>query len=147
MTPADQRTWNDWRGYQGMTVTTGSGSDPQTKTTDTYFRGMNGDTLPNNGTRTVSVPDTRGESTPDLQQYEGQTYESTVYNGSSVVTDTITDPWTSAPTATHTVTGLPSEQAFMTGTADTRVYTPLADGCTRATETSNTSIRSGASSR
>jgi RHS repeat-associated protein len=136
LTPSDQRTWDDWRGYPGMTVSTGSGTDPNTKTVYTYFRGMNGDAV-TGGTRSVSVSDSRGDSTTDLPQYEGMTYETVVYNGSSIVTDTIDDPWTSAVTATHTVSGLPTEQAFMTGTADTRVYTPLANGSTRETETSN----------
>ena len=140
LTPAGQRTWNDWRGYPGMTVTTGSGSDPTTKTTSTYFQGMSGDTVSGGSTPPVSVKDSLGESTPDLPQYESMTYETTVYNGSSVVTDTITDPWSSAATASHNtgVAGLPTEQAFMTGSADTRVYTPLANGTTRETKTSNT---------
>ena len=140
LTPTGQRTWNDWRGYPGMSVTTGTGDDPKTNTTYAYFQGMNGDTLPGGGTRTVSVKDSLGESIPDLPQYESMTYETTVDNGSSVVTDTITDPWSSAATASHAtgIAGLPTEQAFMTGTADTRVYTPLANGTTRETKTSNT---------
>ena len=138
LTPAAQRTWDGWSGYPGMTVTTGTGSDPQTKTVYTYFRGMDGDTTPGGGTAPASVTNSLGESTPDLPQYAGMTYEAVVYNGNAVVTDTITDPWTSAATASQSFTGVPVEQAFMTGTAHTRVYTPLADGSTRETETSNT---------
>src|SRR5437879_8131591 len=106
LTPSAQRTWDDWRGYQGMTVTTGTGSDPRTKTVYTYFRGMNGDAV-TGGTRSVSVPDSRGDSTTDQDQNEGATYESIVYNGTAVVSDTISDPWTTPATASHPVTGLP----------------------------------------
>ena len=66
-----------------------------------------------------------------------------MFNGSSRITDTITDPWTSTATATatatHVLTGLPFEQqAFLTGTADTKTYTALAAGGERETETDYT---------
>lgn len=143
LTPSTQRTWNQWRGYQGMQVTTGTSPDPVTETQYTYFRGMAGDTLPNNGTRTATVTDSRGDTpVTDAQQYIGQTYETIVYNGAGsgkIVTDTVTDPWSSTATATHALSGgLPSQQAFLTGTTDTKVYTPLASGSTRETETDYT---------
>jgi RHS repeat-associated protein len=140
VTPASQRTWDQWRGYQGMTVSTGTGNDPVTKATATYFRGMNGDTLPGGGTRSVSITDSRGDPpVTDSSQYVGMTYEAKVFNGSATVTDTITGPWSSPATATHALTGgLPDQQAFITGTADKKVYAPLADGTTRETETGYT---------
>jgi RHS repeat-associated protein len=139
LTPSDQRTWNDWRGYTGMDVSTGTAPDPVTKTHYTYFRGMDGDTLTGGGSRPASVTDSRNDPPiTDLAQYEGMTYETIVYNGDDVVSDTIADPWTSAATASQTISGLPTEQAFMTGTADTRVYTTNADGSTRETQTSST---------
>ncbi len=140
VTPSSQRTWDQWRGYQGMTVSTGSGNDPVTKTTYTYFRGMNADTLPGGGTRSVSVTDSRGDpAVTDSTQYAGMTYETQVFNGSATVTDTITAPWSSAVTAAHTLAGgLPAQQAFLTGTADEKVYTPLAGGTTQETETDYT---------
>ncbi|TVT11304.1 RHS repeat-associated core domain-containing protein [Amycolatopsis bartoniae] len=139
ITPADKRTWDQWRGYAGMIVTTGTAPDPVSKTQYTFFRGMDGDTLPNNGTRTASVSDSRGDPTiPDSNQYAGVTYEVIAYNGSAVVTDTITDPWTSAPTATQSRAGLPAAQSFLTGVNGARVYTPLAAGGTRETLTLNT---------
>ncbi|MEZ0029597.1 hypothetical protein ABIA34_007926, partial [Kitasatospora sp. MAP12-22] len=140
LTPTAQRTWDQWRGYQGMTVSTGTAPDPVTRTQYTYFRGMNGDTLPNSGTRTATVSDSRGDpAVTDSDQFAGSTYETQEFNGSATVTDTITDPWTSPATATHTLTGgLPAQQAFLTGTADTKTYTPLAAGTTRTTETDYT---------
>jgi RHS repeat-associated protein len=140
LTPSAQRTWDQWRGYQGMTVSTGASPDPVTKTTYTYFRGMDGDTLPGNGTRSVPISDSRGDpAVTDSSQFSGQAYETQVFNGASRVTDTITSPWSSAATATHALSGgLPSQQAFLTGTADTKVYTALAAGGERETETSYT---------
>ncbi|WP_405559883.1 RHS repeat-associated core domain-containing protein [Streptomyces canus] len=139
LTKSSQRTWNQWRGYQGMTVTTGTAPDPVTQTDTTFFRGMDGDTLPAGATRSVSVTDSRGDTpVKDSNQFAGQTYESITYNGSGsnkVVSDAVTTPWTSAATATHAVSGLPDQQAFLTGAADSKAYTPLASGGTQATET------------
>ncbi|MGW1169131.1 RHS repeat-associated core domain-containing protein [Streptomyces sp. NPDC002550] len=142
LTPSNQRTWNQWRGYQGMKVSTGTAPDPVTETDYTYFRGMDGDTLPNNGTRSVSLTDSRGDTAiKDLAQYTGMTLETITYNGwgsGKEVTDTITNPWTSAATATHALTGLPSQKAFLTGESQKLVYTPLASGSTQQTETDYT---------
>lgn len=139
LTPADQRTWDQWRGYSGMIVTTGTAPDPVTKTQYTYFRGMDGDTLPGGATRSATVTDSRSDpGVTDANQFTGDTYETVVYNGAAVVTDTITDPWSSTATASHALPGLPTQQSFLTGTADTKTYTPLANGTTRQTETDYT---------
>ncbi|HUZ37143.1 MAG TPA: hypothetical protein VMV17_12515, partial [Streptosporangiaceae bacterium] len=138
--PASRRTWDQWRGYRYMTVSTGVSPDPVTKTTYTYFRGMDGDTLPSSGTRSVTFQDSRGDpAVTDSDQFAGMTYETQVFNGSTRTTDTINDPWTSAATATHALSGgLPAQKSFLTGTADTRVYTALAAGGERETETAYT---------
>ncbi|MFJ4678553.1 hypothetical protein [Kitasatospora sp. NPDC088783] len=135
-TPANQRTWDQWRGYSGMIVSTGTAPDPITKTQYTYFRGMNGDILPNSGVRSASVSDSRGDpAVTDLDPYAGKVYEIQTFNGTATVTDSVTDPWISGASATHAPSGgLPAQQAFHTGDADIRVYTPLASGSTRVTE-------------
>jgi RHS repeat-associated protein len=139
LTPSSQRTWDQWRGYQGMMVSTGTAPDPVQRKQYTYFRGMNADTLPNAGSRSVSIADSRGDPpVVDANQYAGVAYETVEYNDLAVVTDIISDPWSSAPTATHALPGLPALQAFHTGTARTRVFTPLADGGTQQTETDDT---------
>jgi RHS repeat-associated protein len=136
LTPSKRRTWDQWRGYGGMSVSTGTAPDPITKTTYTYFRGMDGDTLPNNATRSVTVADSRGDpAVADADQYAGVTYETRVFNGAALVTDTITDPWSSAATATHALTGLPAQRAYHRDSASVRVYTPLASGAVRETRT------------
>ena len=129
LTPAAQRTWDQFRGYTGMTVTVGTAPDPVQKTQYTYLRGMDGDTLPGNGVRSAKVTDSRGEAVTDANQFDGMTYETIAYNGSAVVSDTIDTPWTSAATA---------PQSFLTGTAESRIYTPLANGTTRESDTVNT---------
>jgi RHS repeat-associated protein len=140
LTPSGQRTWDQWRGYQAMTESTGASPDPVTKTTSSYFRGMDGDTLPSSGTRSVSIHDSRGDpGVTDSNQLAGATYETQVFNGASRVSDTIDDPWSSAATATHALTGgLPAQQAFHVGSADKKVYTALAAGGERETETDYT---------
>ncbi|WP_157435626.1 RHS repeat domain-containing protein [Actinospica robiniae] len=140
LTPANQRTWDQFRGYSGMVVSTGTAPDPVTQTQYTYFRGMDGDYLTSTSTRSVTVSDTRGDAAVvDSNQYAGTTYETQVFNGTAVVSDAIDTPWTSSATATHALTGgLPSQQAFLTGQAEQRVYTPLASGSTRETETDYT---------
>ena len=40
---SDQRTWDQWRGFQNVWTSTGSNSDPVTETEDQYFQGMNAD--------------------------------------------------------------------------------------------------------
>jgi RHS repeat-associated protein len=141
LTPANQDTWDQFRGYPGMIVSTGTSPDPITKTQYTYFQGMNGDFLTPTTTRTSSVTDAfnRDPAVTNLDQYAGQTYETQVFNGASLITDTIDTPWTSSATATHALSGgLPSQQAFLIGDTQEQVYTPLASGATRETETQNT---------
>jgi RHS repeat-associated protein len=120
-TPAARRTWDQWRGYGGMIVTTGSG--PVLKTQYSYFRGMGG-----------TIVDSRNDpAVTDANQFAGMTYETRVFDGNAVVSDAISEPWTSAATGSHTYTGLPAQQSFHLGTASTRTYVPLAAGGTRET--------------
>ena len=139
LTRPAKRTWDHWRGYQGMIVPTGTAPDPVTKTPYTYFRGMDGDTLPGGVTRSVSrhrLPTVTGGHR--LQPVRRGDLRDTVYNGASLVTDTVTTPWTSAAPATQTQPSpLPSLQAYMTGSRN-RTYTPLASGGSRETESDNT---------
>ena len=54
-TKSGRRTWNQWRGYQGMKVTEGTAPDPVTEADYTYFLGMDGDTMPNGATRSATI--------------------------------------------------------------------------------------------
>jgi RHS repeat-associated protein len=138
-TPTDEHTWDQWRGFAGMLVSTGTAPDPVQNTRYTYFRGMDGDKL-TTGTRSATVSDVHGDPpATDANQFAGMTYEQVDYNGAdtaaNIVTDTVTDPFSSAATASQTMPdGIPTSQSFLTGTKDTKVYTPLGGGTTRVTE-------------
>ena len=150
-----QRTYGQYRGYGQVETTTGDTTHPSngvadglTLTKDTYFRGMNQNTLPNNGVQSASVTDSLNESMTDSAAFSGELYEAQVFNGATIgsnglpvagpeISATITDPVVSATTATHAVSGLPALLAQITGTATTRTYTDLAAGGTQLSETSN----------
>jgi RHS repeat-associated protein len=148
-----QRTYGQFRGYGVVESTTGDTThtsngvaDGLTLTKDTYFRGMDQNTLPNNGVQSASVTDSLNEKTTDSAAFAGQVYESQVFNGATIGSDglpvagpevsaTITDPEIVATTASRAVTGLPTVLAQLTGTASTRTYTDLAAGGTSLVQT------------
>lgn len=113
-TPADERTWSSWRGYQKVTTYVGDTDGTRTKNVSVYLQGMNGDRLLKAGTprtvdpdrrRVVSVPglDLAGLDVPDLvdaEQYASLTREEISYNGADPVDVTVNDFW-SAKTATQ----------------------------------------------
>jgi RHS repeat-associated protein len=151
LTRSSQRTWDQWRGFKEVTTETGTAPDPVTETQDTYFQGMDGDTL-KSGTASVSLTPSRGNggnSIRDSSQFaatslENVTCDGAAANGSSgfcpdEVSDTVSIPWTSAATATQALTGLPSLQSFMTGVKETQAFTPgLASGGTRESDATYT---------
>ncbi|WP_051171853.1 MULTISPECIES: RHS repeat-associated core domain-containing protein [unclassified Amycolatopsis] len=112
------RTWSQFRGYGEVKTTKGAAagdpSGPQTISDTRYLRGMDGDTLPGGGRRSVSVPSYWGENVTDLDQYAGFTRESLTYLDGRVIVDHLSDPWRS-PAATATDTD--GFQSFYTGTA------------------------------
>ena len=68
-------------------------------------------------------------------------FEHVVYDGAggSEVSDAITIPWTSAATATQSQPSpLPPLTSYMTGTAQTKTYTPLPSGGTRQSDVTYT---------
>ncbi|MEW9529048.1 RHS repeat-associated core domain-containing protein [Microbispora sp. NPDC049125] len=106
LTPPGQKTWSQWRGYETVAVTKGDPGE-QSYGETRYFRGMDGDHLPN-GTRHVSVADSRGGSVADSDAYAGRPREAITYDGpgGSEISGVITDLWRSSPTATRTVNGV-----------------------------------------
>ncbi|MEU7843617.1 RHS repeat-associated core domain-containing protein [Micromonospora sp. NPDC049114] len=69
---AKDMDWTDWRGYQTVRVTEGSGGADRQSITDTrYFRGMNGDLLGSGSARTEAVKDYTGQPWPDDPQLAG----------------------------------------------------------------------------
>ncbi|GAA2045300.1 RHS repeat-associated core domain-containing protein [Catenulispora yoronensis] len=137
-----ERTYGQFRGYGEVDVKAGDpvNGESLTKSASYFFRGMNGDTLPNSGTRTASVTNTLGETTPDDNRFAGVEYESQVFNGDGgpELSATLTTPTVVATTATRNRTGLPAQTADLVRTAQTRALTDKAAGGVRTVTTVNT---------
>jgi RHS repeat-associated protein len=137
LTRSAQRTWDQWRGFRTVTTEAGTSPDPVTETADTYFQGMNGDYQAGGGTSAVSLTSSRGDVATDSDQYAGMGFEHIAYDGAggAQASDKITIPWSSAATATQPQPSpLPALTAHLTGTAETKTYTPLASGATRESD-------------
>lgn len=97
LTPADERTWSDWRGYRTVTSVKGAAGTTQSKTVSVYLQGMDGDKKKDGTTRSVSVPGVgfTGLTVPDQTDYDrfsGFTREQITYNGTTPVSVTVNDP-------------------------------------------------------
>ncbi|MFJ1760391.1 RHS repeat-associated core domain-containing protein [Amycolatopsis sp. NPDC088138] len=127
-TPDTRRTWNQWRGYDVVTTSTGAVGKTRTVTESLYLRGMDGDHLPS-GTRHVSVTDSDGGSIVDQDPLQGFVRESRtkLADGKTIDSSSINDPWLRGPTATSSDSRL---KAYMTDTATVRGRTLLSDGKT-----------------
>ncbi|MFI1400001.1 polymorphic toxin-type HINT domain-containing protein [Streptomyces sp. NPDC020681] len=109
MTPAKERTWSIWRGFEKVTHLTGLPDRTQSKTVTVYMRGMNGDRVVGSDGKTPD-PDQRKSATvtgikapalTDTEQYAGFTRESVTYNGSQEVSGTVNDPWSKRTATQH----------------------------------------------
>jgi RHS repeat-associated protein len=130
------RTYGQFRGYQVVKTFTGTGSDPQTETEDTYYQGMSDD----NDSTAVNLTDSQGNTHPDTDQLAGNVLESTDYDyaGGPVEDSQIYSYWVSAAAATRTRTGLPALTANFTGQVEEWTRTAITDTSTttwRETET------------
>jgi len=117
ITPAKYRTWSDWRGYGTVEVSKGDASTPKTLTRTVYLRGMGG-----------NVTDSKGGTTADADRLAGSALETSVFNGSSLVSTTISRPSIGAPTATAG-----SKKATVVGPGVTDTYTTVYGGPERHT--------------
>ncbi|MFI0263808.1 RHS repeat-associated core domain-containing protein [Streptomyces sp. NPDC017056] len=80
LTEDKHRTWSQYRGYAKVRTLTGRGDDGKRAMTEhLYFRGMDGDRLPDGKKREVQVTDSDGGTIADLPQYGGQQRESLTY--------------------------------------------------------------------
>jgi RHS repeat-associated protein len=128
-TPPDQKTWGQWRGYDKVTTSVGNPSAAQTMTQALFLRGMDGDHLPNNGTRHVTVADSDGGSIVDQDPLKGFTREQWIYQPGTQKIDSasINDPWLRGPNATSSDGLL---KAYMVNVGTVRGRTLLSDGTT-----------------
>jgi RHS repeat-associated protein len=132
----EHRTWNEFRGFGRVRVRTGKAGDvsgPVGLTESRFYRGMDGDRLPNNGTRSVTVSASEGGPKQDHDWLQGQPLETITYqqDGSdTVVSKTITEPTWQGPTATRG-----RYRAYLVREGATQTYTALAAGGWRVTRT------------
>jgi RHS repeat-associated protein len=128
------RTYGQWRGYGQIQTRTGGALDPKTLTETRYYRGMDGDVLPDGGRRAASVTlsgavpvPNAAASLPDANELAGSVREQISYNGDGGPADhaTVTDYWVSPPTASRARTGLPALTATMLHTVATRTTTAI----------------------
>jgi len=101
LTDDQYRTWDQFRGYRTVTVTTGASPDPVTQTTTTYLQGMDGDYLANGTQRSVPVSDTVGDTVRDSNWLAGTALETDTYTaaGGTIDAKTVTPVTDSTVTA------------------------------------------------
>jgi RHS repeat-associated protein len=122
---AKYRTYGQWRGYQQVTTSTGTGADAQTEATTSYYQGMSDD----NDSTAVTLTDSQGGKHDDTDQLAGNVLESTDYNysGGPVTDSTIDSYWVSAPVASRSRTGLPALTANATGLVESWARQAITD--------------------
>jgi RHS repeat-associated protein len=109
MTPAKERTWSIWRGFEKVTHLVGVSTGTQSKTVTVYLRGMHGDRVlgPDGKTpdpdarKSVTVTGIKAEGLTDSDQYAGFARETVTYNGTAEVSGTINDPWSKRTATQH----------------------------------------------
>ncbi|MFI5843831.1 RHS repeat-associated core domain-containing protein [Catenuloplanes sp. NPDC051500] len=125
ISPNKYLTWSDWRGYQTVRERRGDGQAMPSRTDTVYYRGMG-----------ASIEDSTGGSHADPDGVNPTDLEKTVYDGSKVVTKSITDVWRHV---TRTETGSwGSRTASIVRPASSRTLTALAAGGWRETKQSTT---------
>jgi RHS repeat-associated protein len=124
------RSYAQWRGYHDVKTFIGTGSDAKAESETSYYQGMDGDTLPGGGTRSVTLTDSQGGSHTDANQLAGDVLETTQYNfsGGPVDNSTINSYWVSSAAATRTRSGLPDLTANATGLVETWTRQAITDG-------------------
>ncbi|MCR8575919.1 RHS repeat-associated core domain-containing protein [Streptomyces sp. Isolate_219] len=136
LTPAKERTWSLWRGYEKVTHLTGDPSGTQSKTTTVYMRGMNGDrllaadgkTLDPDKRRTATVTGIKATDITDSEQYTGFTRETATYNNAAYTSGTVNDPWSKRTATQHK--SYADTEAYFTRTGATHARTAITSGIT-----------------
>ncbi|MFF0765062.1 RHS repeat-associated core domain-containing protein [Streptomyces sp. NPDC003737] len=143
ITPKDERTWSDWRGYRQITAWTGATDVTRSKSVSLYLQGMDGDKNQDGTTKSVPVaplatPSLGAASIPDSDQYAGQLREQVTFDGATAISATVNDLW-SQETARQSPPDAGDHVARYVRTKKTHNYTYLTASGTwreRQTETS-----------
>ncbi|MGC8918252.1 RHS repeat-associated core domain-containing protein [Streptomyces sp. PG2] len=134
MTPAKERTWSIWRGYEKVTHLVGVSTGTQSKTVTVYLRGMNGDRVQGSdgktpdpdARRSAKVTGVKAAEVTDSEQYAGFTRETVTYNGDSEVGGVINDPWSHRTATQHK--SYADTEAYYVRTAATHARTYVTSG-------------------
>ncbi|GAA2815269.1 RHS repeat domain-containing protein [Kribbella solani] len=136
--PKKNRDWNQWRGYAQVVTLTGdpAGPGPRLRSQARYYRGLDGDRLPNGQKRSVAVTDSAGNTAPDHRALAGAEWETATYDDTTLIGTETTWYWTSR-TAKRGYDG-GSIEAWLTGDrrTDTRTLLAASTWRTARTETS-----------
>ncbi|WP_187248314.1 RHS repeat-associated core domain-containing protein [Actinomadura alba] len=126
ITPPKRKTWSQYHGYRKVTVRTGATTGTRSREESVYFTGMDGDKQSGADAppRDVKLTSSEDHEYSDHWRWQGQPFESTVYNGSQVVSKTINEPWLSAHTARR-VMPWGTSTAYLANTKQVNTYVAL----------------------
>ncbi|MFF2747002.1 RHS repeat domain-containing protein [Kitasatospora sp. NPDC058048] len=145
LTESDYRTWDQFRGYASVTVVTGSGKDgPQSKSTTSYYQGMDGDYKADGKAKAASVAGVKSGGRADSDWLFGQILETDSYADASADTAsplsyTVNSYGAPVVKATHKRTALPDLVSRYQATTVTSATTAVTTTGTRTTSTVTTS--------
>ncbi|MEZ0070054.1 YD repeat-containing protein, partial [Streptacidiphilus sp. MAP12-20] len=164
LTDDQYRTWDQFRGYNTVTVQTGTAPDPITQTTTTYLQGMDGDYKSDGTQRSIKVSDSVGDSVTDSNWLAGAALESDTYTAAGgtidaktvtpvvdvTQTDSVTQtPWTDWNTTDNAgqtqpaLSTLPPLVSYRSKDSTSRTYTLLKNGGWRENQTVTTNDSQG----
>ncbi|MEV0645641.1 polymorphic toxin type 30 domain-containing protein [Phytomonospora sp. NPDC050363] len=113
-TKKKHRTYGIWRGYALATTTVGDATyAPPLTTQKRFYRGFDGEKLPDSTRRDVWVTDSEGVKHEDHEALSGMMLEESVLNGAVIEQSTVTDYWTHE-TASRTHAG-GTDRAYFAG--------------------------------
>ncbi|MFF5492568.1 RHS repeat-associated core domain-containing protein [Streptomyces aquilus] len=140
LTPSDERTWSQWRGYRKVTEYTGSSDVTRSKKVSLFLQGMDGDKT-SSGTRSVTEAgiEPSGLTVADLtdaEPYAGFLREQITYDGSTPVAVTVNTPWKSRTATQHK--SYADVESYFVRTAQTATHTYLTGTATWRTATTET---------
>ncbi|WP_164410084.1 RHS repeat-associated core domain-containing protein [Streptomyces salinarius] len=129
LTPKDERTWSDWRGYRQVTAYTGRVGETRSKTVSLYMQGMHGDKKKDGTTKSVTVQplldtDIDFTAATDSDRYAGVLRQAVTYDGSSPISSTFNN-YTYKNTATQTVPDAADHTALWVRNSSTYTSTYL----------------------
>ncbi|MEV4539347.1 RHS repeat-associated core domain-containing protein [Asanoa sp. NPDC049518] len=93
ITKAEDLTWSDWRGYGQVIMRTGDNQTLSTRSDHFFLRGLSGGKKADGSRPPVTRTDSTGTSYTDYDEWSGHELETVIYNGSSVVSKEISQPW------------------------------------------------------